>query len=112
MDKETKKIMIYTLLGVLFGITCAYMATIRKPVPITEWVLLSAVYNRTLIGISLYLLKPFKKKISKWIIAVIAGFSISLAMSLGYGISGIGFAIIGAVYAVVIEAIASKLLKN
>ncbi len=112
MEKRKKLFLEYSFLGLLFGIFCAYMATIRKPVPITEWVLIGAIYNRVLIGISLFLLIPIKKKINKWALSFITGFLISMAMSLPFGIGGIGFGIIGGVYGILIELIIKIINKN
>ena len=51
-----KRIVYSSVLGILFGLLCAWMATIFQPVPITTMGLLGTVYNRFLIGLFIGLL--------------------------------------------------------
>ncbi len=46
-----RRFLIALLISFILGILCAYMATIRKPVPITPLLLLDTVYTRTLAGL-------------------------------------------------------------
>ena len=102
------RIIVASLLGMITGLFCAYMATIRKPIPITPWVLLGTVYTRTLAGILIGMeMLPYSGIIS----GAIIGFFVSLAMGLPFGPSSIGFAIIGAVYGAVIGLLTPKIEK-
>ncbi len=101
----------YSLLGLVLGLFCAGMATIRQPIPITEWVLLATVYNRFLIGLSLAVVKEFKM-FNRWIISFIVGSMVSLAMGLPWGLPSIGFAIAGGIYGLIIEFVGSKISAN
>ena len=100
-----RKVLAGTLLGFFFGLLCASMALVFKPVPLTFLGLLGTVYNRTLIGflISLAEMKP------EWLKGAVIGFLVSYTMTLPvYGLKGIGFAVFGAIYGLVIAVALSR----
>ncbi len=96
----------YILLGFAFGLLCAFLATVRQPVPITPWVLVATVYDRTLIGLALYLLEPWKERWGRWKVAFSAGFLITLALGLPWGIGALSFALIGGFIGLMVEWLA------
>ena len=108
-----RKVIISILLGLLLGLLCASMAIIRKPVPITNLILVATVFNRTLIGFFLAFV-DFRLVKIKWLNAIlngiIVGFLISYTFGLGFGaVSGIGFSIFGAIYGLIIALFVYKL---
>ena len=96
--------MVSTFLGFLFGLLCAWMSTIFKPVgEPTLLGLIGVVYNRALIGFLIGISKNFLPKVAK---GLIIGALISYTMVLPvYGLKGLGFAVFGAIYGALIELI-------
>ena len=105
-----KRLVVATLLSLITGLLCAYMATIRQPVPITFWVLVAAVYTRTLAGF-LIGLKPLSAH--PLLRGAVLGFIVSPPLALPYGLGGaLGFSIFGAIYGAIIDYIVSKMEKE
>ena len=107
-----RRLYLATFLGFLFGLLCAYMATIRQPVPITFWVLVAAVYTRTLAGFFIGLLGHWelvKGKINALLRGALVGFLVSLPLALPYGLMGaLGFSLFGALYGAIIDWVVSR----
>jgi hypothetical protein len=114
MNKEKKhRIILAIIFGVFFGLICAFMATIRKPVEITFLLLITTIYTRTLAGLFIGLL-------GEWVIVdnsllnillrgFIIGFLVSLPMALPFGGSAaIGFGLFGGIYGLIIDYMVSK----
>ncbi len=107
-----RRLLIATLLGFLFGIACAYMATIRKPIEITPYVLAGAIYTRTLAGFFIGLLDSLlivkSRKLNAALRGFIIGFLTSIPLALPYGIeAALGFALFGGIYGIITDLIAT-----
>ena len=116
MDKDGKRrIVLAIVFGIFFGLICAFMATIRKPVEITPLLLIAAIYTRTLAGLFIGVLGEWvivnNKLLNTLMRGFIIGFLVSLPLALPYGIgAAAGFGIFGGIYGLIIDYIVSKVL--
>ncbi|MCD6549519.1 hypothetical protein J7K41_02300 [Candidatus Micrarchaeota archaeon] len=109
MDVRMKKTVTGVVLGLFFGLICAGMATVRKPVPLTALVLIDTVYTRTLAGGLIGLLSDRKKWFFVGCRGFVIGFLVSISMALPYGVSGaLGFGLFGGVYGLIIDWVLNK----
>ena len=109
-----KRLFVSLLLGAFFGFICAYAATIRKPIEITELILISAFYNRILIGFFIGMLDNLKIVnsiyLNSGIRGAFIGFLLSAALSIPWGFDAtIGFSAFGAIYGLLIDILSTRI---
>jgi len=105
-----RKLLASIALGFVFGIICALMSLIFKPVErITLLGLLGVIFNRTLIGLFIPI-TTFPK--SENLRGILIGFLISYTMTLPYyGLYGIIYALYGSLYGFLISLILRRIEK-
>ena len=108
-----KRLALALLFGFLFGLLCAYLATIRQPIPLTPLLLAAAVYTRTLAGFFIGLLEKLKcLKNKTWnalLRGALIGFLVSVPLALPYGIkAALGFSVFGAIYGAITDYLATR----
>ena len=110
MDVRMKNVVIGVLLGLFFGLLCAGMATVRKPVPLTTLLLIDTVYTRALAGGLIGLLSDQKKWFFVGSRGFVIGFLVSISMVLPYGFSAaFGFSLFGGIYGLIIDWVINRL---
>ena len=116
MTRTHKRVIIATTLGLFFGLLCAWMATIRRPVEPTIYNLAAAIYVRTSAGFFIGLLSNAKivrwKYINAMLRGMLIGFAFSVPLALPQGLMAVaGFGLFGAIYGIITDVIVTKLCE-
>ena len=105
-----KRIIIATLLGLLFGLFCAYGTESSMPGVFSTGILASIVYNRVLIGLIIGISDQIK--IRPWLRGAKIGAIIGLAIAIPSGWQGGAILLIfSIIYGIVIDVITSRIAR-
>ena len=112
---NTKRIAIATVIGLLFGLFCAYgtiwIAASKPALVVTTGLLAGVIYNRILLGLFVGLGDdiPLHPVLRGALIGVIISLAISLMNMIDVGISdGAAFIGFGIVYGIIADVVATK----
>ena len=104
---NTKRITIATITGFLCGLACAFGATILYPAESGLLILISVVYNRTLIGFVIGITDGIKINplIRSVVLGMIISVGVAIPVSLGHGLALILF---GGIFGIIVEFATTK----